>query len=140
MALSLTKLTLPLRYEREEICQRMEIKAFTKSNNRQNLLVLKIKFNEHYTSIIENGWRDGSPSKYFRFKADLRENDSIKVKAVHQTMNVRVTKMEKFPARYNFSQASHMYFSEFLNKDTLNNKFWKIINKLRDGKFKKVSE
>ena len=133
MALSLAQMKLPLLHENETICTSLLIKAFTKSANKQNLLAVKIEFNERFREIIESEWKNGSPSKYFKFKIDLRKDDGINVKITKKmkTINIRIKKIEKYPARFNYSQASHEFISHALNKEALNLKFWKIINNLR---------
>lgn len=133
MALSLAQMKLPLLRENETVCTGLLIKAFTKSASKQNLLAVKIEFNERFREIIESEWKNGSPSKYFKFKIDLRKNDGINVKVGEsaKTINIRIKKIEKYPARFNYSQASHEFLSPALNKDALNSKFWKIIHNLR---------
>lgn len=133
MALSLAQMKLPLLHENEIVCTSLLIKAFTKSASKQNLLAVKIEFNERFREIIESEWKNGSPSKYFKFKIDLRKNDGINVHVSEKvkTVNIRIKKIEKYPARFNYSQASHEFISPALSKEALNSKFWKIINNLR---------
>ena len=133
MALSIAKMKLPLLEEDETICSSLLIRAFTKSASKQNLLAVKIEFNERFREILESEWKNGSPSRYFRFKIDLKKDNSVFVK-ISDTMKpvcIRIKKIERFPARYNYSQASHEFISTALNKESLNSKFWKIINNLR---------
>lgn len=133
MALSLAQMKLPLLHENEIVCTSLLIKAFTKSASKQNLLAVKIEFNERFREIIESEWKNGSPSKYFKFKIDLRKNDGINVRVSEKTktVNIRIKKIEKYPARFNYSQASHEFISPALSKEALNSKFWKIIRNLR---------
>jgi hypothetical protein len=93
---------------------------------------VKIEFNERFREIIESEWKNGSPSKYFKFKIDLRKEDHINVKMNERAkaVSIRIKKIEKYPARFNYSQASHEFISSALNKEALNSKFWKIVDNL----------
>ena len=107
---------------KEPVIEALKIKAFTKSTSRPNLLAVKVTVNPRYKSIIEQTWKNGSPSNFFKLKIDLIKNNSITFKSSAQNLaqNRGVKNMKKFPARYNFSQATYNFHSLSVNKETIN--------------------
>lgn len=100
----------------------LTMKAFTKSKNKPNLIAIKLTINSEYKKLVEQAWRCSSPSNYFKFKVDLLLNNSIKRIPDQKSSetSLAVKKLQRFPARYNFSQANHVFFHRFLNKDVIN--------------------
>lgn len=113
----------------EIIVQSIKIKAFTKSSTQPNLLAVKLEVSDRYKSLVEESWKEGSPSDYFKFKIDLLKKNSIRYwNHITQSNNdLPIKNLFKSPARYNFSQANHYYKSDILNKNRVNNL---IIRKL----------
>jgi hypothetical protein len=117
----------------EPVIEKLNLKAFTKSNNKPNLLAIKIVINPRYKSLIEQSWKNGSPSKFFKLKIDLiKENLVLYQQHEESTPEPRSVKnMQKFPARYNFSQATYTFNSKSVNKDTINKGILTYLKKIK---------
>lgn len=112
----------------------MEVKAFTKSSSKPNLLAIKIKFNPRYRKLVEEAWKKGSPSEFFRSKIDLMKKNYIKFwnSELGKKVDQPIKNFEKSPARYNFSQANHQFATKIFKMEILN---YMIIEKLEKMKY-----
>jgi hypothetical protein len=133
---NLSKLLGDLVSPKEPVIQDLKIKAFTKSNSRQNLLAIKMILNPRYKSLIEQSWKNGSPSEFFKLKIDLIKDSSIlyHTNDQEQPEAKEIKNMKKFPARYNFSQATYNFTSDYLNKDTINQGILNFLKQLETNK------
>ena len=106
----------------ELIIKNIRIKAFTKSITKPNLLAVKIDISSRYKTLVEESWKEGSPSEYFKFKIDLLKKNTIRFwdEGSQRDRSISIKNLFKSPARYNFSQANHYYKSDTLNKKNLN--------------------
>lgn len=115
----------------ELVVQEVRIKAFTKSATQPNLLAVKLEVSERYRGLIEESWKEGSPSDYFKFKIDLLRRNAIRFwnDVTQSNSDLPVKNLHKSPARYNYSQANHFYKSEILNKVQLNMRIFQRLKK-----------
>lgn len=115
----------------ELIVRSIKIKAFTKSTTQPNLLAVKLEVSERYKSLVEESWKEGSPSHYFKFKIDLLKQNYIRYwnEITNSDTDLSVKNLFKSPARYNYSQANHYYKSEILNKETVNLRMFRKLKK-----------
>lgn len=130
---NLSRLLGDLVSPKEPVIQDLNIKAFTKSSTRQNLLAVKMVLNPRYKSLIEQSWKNGSPSDFFKLKIDLIKKSTILHKESEQDAprEREIKNMKKFPARYNFSQATYNFTSDYVNKDTINRGILAFLKKFR---------
>lgn len=130
---NLSRLLGDLVSPKEPVVQDLSIKAFTKSSTRQNLLAVKMVLNPRYKSLIEQSWKNGSPSDFFKLKIDLIKKSAILHKPSEEDGPVEreIKNMKKFPARYNFSQATYNFTSDYVNKETINRGILAFLKKFR---------
>lgn len=120
-----------------EICifKEIKIRSFTKSKNSSNLLAFKIDVESRYKTLIEETWKNGSPSDVFKFKTDLLKNNSICIypSVSEEKTEKEISKINQFPSRYNFSQASHSYSSDILTADNVNQKIIELLHEKKNN-------
>ena len=115
----------------EPVLKGLKLKAFTKSKTNPNLLAMRLNLNERYVPLIQNAWKTGSPSFFFKLKVDLLQKNWIRFKKnfTLKDEDRTIEKMKKFPARYNFSQATHFLQSDHLNMDNINSEILNCLKK-----------